>query len=31
MKVVGLALALAVGATGFAFAKEDDEKVPPPR
>ena len=28
MKVVGLALALAVGATGFAFAKEDDEKVP---
>ena len=29
MKVVGLALALAVGATGFALAKDaDDEKVP---
>src|SRR4026209_1384099 len=28
MKVVGLALALAVGATGFALAKDaDDEKV----
>jgi len=29
MKVVGLALALAVGATSFALAKDaDDEKVP---
>jgi len=29
MKVVGLALAIAVGATGFPLAKDaDDEKVP---
>jgi hypothetical protein len=29
MKVVGVALAFAVGATGFAFAKDDDDdKVP---
>jgi hypothetical protein len=28
MKVVGVALAFPVGATGFAFAKDDDDKVP---
>ncbi len=30
MKLVGVALAFAVGATGFAFAKDDDDddKVP---